>query len=129
VGGISLRAISLETESEMLARIMVWYPSVDDVIDMNVNALDLSRDKYPYKMLGSVERIQTILERVREVEGDGLAHQAALIMKEFADAQIFAGANHRTGYGLAKMFLRRNGKRLRVDDLKKRISVYKEHWN
>ncbi len=50
---------------------MVWYPSVDDVIDMNVNALDLSRDKHPYKMLGSVERIQTILERVREVEGIG----------------------------------------------------------
>jgi prophage maintenance system killer protein len=29
-----------------------------------------------------------------------------------------AGANHRTAYGLAKMFLRRNGKRLRVDDFK-----------
>jgi prophage maintenance system killer protein len=97
---------------------LVWYPSVDDVIDMNINALELSRDKHPHKMLGSVERIQAILERIREVEGNGLTHQAALIMKEFANAQIFAGANHRTAYGLAKMFLRRNGKRLRVDDFK-----------
>ncbi len=46
-------------------------------------------------------------------------------MKEFADAQVFAGANHRTGYGLAKMFLRRNGKRLRVNDLKNAYPVIK----
>ncbi len=97
---------------------MVWYPSVDDVIDMNINALDLSGDKHPHKMLGSKERIQAIIDHVKAEEEKGLAHQAAYLMKTFAHAQIFAGANHRTGYGLAKMFLRRNGKRLRVNDFK-----------
>jgi len=97
---------------------MVWYPSVDDVIDMNINALDLSGDKHPHKMLGSKDRIQAILDRVKAQESKGLSHQAALIVKTFAIAQVFAGANHRTGYGLAKMFLRRNGRRLRVGDFK-----------
>jgi prophage maintenance system killer protein len=97
---------------------MVWYPSVDDVIDMNINALDLSGDKHAHKMLGSKERIQAILDSIKAEESKGLAYQAAALMKAFADAQIFAGANHRTGYGLAKMFLMRNGKRLRVNDFK-----------
>ena len=29
----------------------------------------------------------------------------------------FGGGDHRTAYGMAKMFLRRNGKRLRANDL------------
>ncbi len=95
---------------------MVWYPSVDDVIDMNINALDLSGDKHPYKMLGSEKRIQAILDSVMEEESKGLSYQSALIMKAFASAQIFAGANHRTGYGLGKMFLRRNGRPLKISD-------------
>ncbi|MGA3298069.1 MAG: hypothetical protein ABSD41_11540 [Candidatus Bathyarchaeia archaeon] len=97
---------------------MVWYPSVDDVIDMNINALDLSGDKHPHKMLGSLKRIEAILGKVKSEEEMGMIHQAAVLLKEFADAQIFAGGNHRTGYGIAKMFLRRNGRRLRVNDYK-----------
>lgn len=93
---------------------MVWYPSADDAIDMNINALDLSGDKHPYKMLGSEKRIQVILDSVREEESKGLSYQAVLIMKAFASAQVFAGGNHRTGYSLGKMFLRRNGRRLKV---------------
>jgi len=38
---------------------------------------------------------------------------------------FFCRANHRTGYGLAKMFLRRNGRRLRVDDFKNAYSSIK----
>jgi prophage maintenance system killer protein len=63
-------------------------------------------------MRGSREGIQTILERVKGEEGKGLTYQAALIMKELVSAHIFDGGNHRTAHGVAKMFLRRNGKRL-----------------
>lgn len=96
---------------------VIWYPSVDDVTDMNINALDLSGDKHPHKMLGSARRISVILDSVKKEEDKGLTYQAALIMKEFVSAHIFDGGNHRTAYGLAKMFLRRNGKRLRMRDL------------
>jgi hypothetical protein len=63
---------------------MVWYPSIDDVIDMNINALDLSGDKHPHKILGSHERIQAIIDKVKSEESKGLAYQAALLMKELA---------------------------------------------
>ncbi len=92
----------------------VRYPSVDDVIDMNIFALDLSGDKHPHKLLGSRERIQAIIQKVKTEEIKGLTYQAALLMKELVSAHIFDGGNHRTAYGIAKMFLRRNGRRLRV---------------
>jgi len=56
---------------------MVWYPSVDDVIDMNIDALDLSGDKHPHKMLGSASGIQALLDNVKTKENDGLSYQAA----------------------------------------------------
>jgi|SRR5208282_3224464 len=95
---------------------MVWYPSVDDAIDMNINALDLTGDKHPHKMLGTKERIEAFFNKVKAEESKGVFYQAALMMKEFANGQVFAGANHRTGYGLAKMFLRRNDRKFRVND-------------
>jgi len=95
---------------------MVWYPSVDDVIDMNIHALDLSGDKHPHKMLGSASGIQAILDNAKTKENKGLTYQAAFLMKALVAAHIFAGAHHRTAYGVAKMFLRRNGRRLKVND-------------
>lgn len=97
---------------------MVWYPSVDDVIDMNILALDLSGDKHPHKLLGTRAGIQSILDGVKAEETMGLTFQAAQLMQTIPKAHLFDGANHRTGYGIAKMFLRRNGRRLRVNDLK-----------
>jgi prophage maintenance system killer protein len=49
-----------------------------------------------------------------EVERKGLTYQAAWLMKELVNLHAFDGANHRTAYLVAKIFLRRNGRTLRV---------------
>ena len=57
---------------------MVWYPSVDDVIDMNIAVLDLSGDRHQHKMLGSKERIQAVLDRVKTEEDKGLVSSSCI---------------------------------------------------
>lgn len=94
---------------------MVWYPSVDDLIDINIMCLDLTRDKHPYKLRGSRKGLQSLLQAMVLEEARGLAYQAAFLMRKIAQIQFFDGANHRTGYVAAKMFLRRNGKRFSVE--------------
>jgi len=96
---------------------MIWYPSIDDVIDVNIDCLDLTRDRHPHKLRGSREGIQAIIDKVRQNENKGLSCQAALLMKKLVEYHPFDGANHRTAYIVAKMFLRRNGKRMRVAKL------------
>lgn len=94
----------------------VWYPSVDDAIRMNIVALGYSGDKHPHKLLSTPNRVQAILNQVKQAEPKGLNYQAALIMKNFVRAHVFAGANHRTAFGLASVFLSRNGHQLSVSD-------------
>ncbi|MCX6658820.1 MAG: Fic family protein [Candidatus Bathyarchaeota archaeon] len=94
---------------------MVWYPEVEDVVCVNIEVLDLTNDRHPHKLLGSRRGIQTIIDKVKNKEESGLTWQAAILMKELARLHLFAGANHRTAYVVAKMFLIRNGRRLRVD--------------
>jgi len=95
---------------------MVWYPSVDDIICLNVLVLDMTGDKHPYKLLGSHEGIQAIIEEAKQQEGRGLTYQAAVLLKRLSGHHPFSGGNHRTAYVVAKSFLLRNGKRLRVRD-------------
>lgn len=83
---------------------------------MNIDALDLSGDKHPHKMLGSTSGIQALLDNMKTKENEGVSYQAALLMKALVIAHIFGGANHRTAYGIAKMFLMRNGRKLRIND-------------
>ena len=94
---------------------MVWYPEVEDVVCVNIEVLDLTNDRHPHKLLGSRRGIQTIIDKVKNKEESGLTWQAAILMKELARLHLFAGANHRTADVVAKMFLIRNGRRLRVD--------------
>jgi len=96
---------------------MTWYPSVEDIVDANITVLDISADRHPHKLLVIPEAIQSIIDRMVEVEGKGLTWQAAYLMKELVNLHAFDGGNHRTAYLVAKMFLRRNGKRLSVDRL------------
>ena len=98
---------------------MVWYPTVDDVTCLNWIVLEMSRDKHPHKLLGSLEGIEAIIEKVECEEDKGLIYQAALLMKSLAGPHIFDGANHRTAYAVAKSFLKRNGRCFRVNTLKK----------
>jgi death-on-curing family protein len=93
---------------------LVWYPSVDDIIDANILSLDLSRDKHPPRLLGSRRGIQVILDEVRAAEAKGLSYQAALLMKRLVNRHLFDGGNHRTAYAMAKIFLRRNDISFRV---------------
>jgi len=96
---------------------MTWYPSVEDVIDANITVLDISADKHPHKLLVIPQAIQSVIDRMIEIENKGLTCQAAYLMKELANLHAFDGGNHRTAYLVAKMFLRRNDKRLTVDRL------------
>ena len=96
---------------------MTWYPSVEDVIDANITVLDISADKHPHKLLVMPQAIQSVIDRMIEIENKGLTCQAAYLMKELANLHAFDGGNHRTAYLVAKMFLRRNDKRLTVDRL------------
>ncbi len=94
----------------------VWYPSVEDAIRMNILALQYSGDKHPHKLLSSPDRVQAILNHIKLAEAKGLSYQAALMMKEFVRAHPFAGANHRTAFGVASTLLSRNGHQLSVSD-------------
>lgn len=58
-----------------------------------------------------------MLESIKSDETMGLTFQAARLMQMIPKIHLFAGVNHRTGYGIAKLFLRRNGRHFRVDDL------------
>jgi len=93
---------------------MVWYPSVDDVIDVNVGVVDATRDKHPHRLLMSPLAIDSVLKRVRELELEGLMRQGAELMRALVVLHPFAGANHRTAYIVVKLFLRRNGRRPRI---------------
>ena len=96
---------------------------------MNIMALHFSGDKHPHKMRSSRKAIQALLEKIRAGESKGLIYQAALLMKELVGAHIFDGGNHRTAYGVGKMFLRRNAKRFRVTDFKNEYSFIKNLGN
>jgi len=96
---------------------LVWYPSVDDVIDVNIACLDLTGDKHPHKLRGSREGIQAVIDQVRSNEHKKLSYQAAALLKQLVEYHPFDGANHRTAYVVAKMFLRRNGERMRIEKL------------
>jgi len=50
---------------------MIWYPSIDDVIDVNIDCLDLTRDRHPHELRGSREGIQAIIDKVRRNENKG----------------------------------------------------------
>jgi len=93
---------------------LVWYPSVDDVIDANILSLDLSGDRHNPRLIGSRKGIQTVLDEAKDAEEKGLSYQAALLMKRLIYRHFFDSGNHRTAYAIAKMFLRRNGRRLSV---------------
>lgn len=94
---------------------MTWYPSVDDVIDANIIALDVSGDKHPHRLSVSRKAIESIIDGVRAEEHKGLTYQAARLMRDLIRFHPFDGGNHRAAYLVVKMFLWRNGMRLRVE--------------
>lgn len=51
------------------------------------------------------------------------------MMKELVGAHIFDGGNHRTAYGIGKMFLEKNGRRFRITDFKNEYPFIKNIGN
>lgn len=88
---------------------MVWYPTVDDIIEVNKLALEESQDKHPHRLRRSRESLQSTIDRVKEEEGRGLTYQAGRFMKDVLGLHAFDNANHRTAYELARIFLKKNG--------------------
>ena len=95
---------------------MVWYPSVGDIVTINANALDLTADKHPYKVIKARIGIEKIIDNVKAEEEKGATYQAAVLMKELVKYHGFDSANHRTAYSVAKAFLLRNGRHLQVSN-------------
>jgi prophage maintenance system killer protein len=93
---------------------MVWYPTPDDIILLDRLALRESRDKHPFKLLGTREGLQSMIDRIKEVERMGLSFQAARFMKDILLLHAFDGGNHRTAYMTAYNFLKMNGMEIRV---------------
>lgn len=93
----------------------VWYPTVKDILCANMQVLALTNDRHPHKLLGSREGIQAVIEQIRKAENQGLTIQASMFMKELSGLHFFDGGNHRTAYIVAKTFLWRNDRHLRVD--------------
>jgi prophage maintenance system killer protein len=51
---------------------------------------------------------------VAQAESKGLTYQAAMLMKELAELHAFDGGNHRTAFVVTVLFLRQNGKRMKI---------------
>ncbi len=66
------------------------------------------------------------MDKVVREEEKGLTYQAALLMKELVLYHPFASGNHRTAYAAAKSFLRRNGKRLRIERFREAYPFIKD---
>jgi prophage maintenance system killer protein len=81
----------------------------------NFTALSLGDDKHTLRLARSSEAVQTVLDRVREAEGMGLIHQAAMLLKEIVELHAFESGNHRTAFIVACLFLMRNGRRMRIE--------------
>ncbi len=94
---------------------MVWYPTVNDLVFTNIMCLDLTADRHPHKLIGSVEGLQAIVDEVRAHEANGPIHQSAILMQRLVKYHPFEGGNHRTAYTVAKLFLKQNGRRFHVD--------------
>jgi len=93
---------------------MVWYPTVDDIIDANKVALLKGRDKHPHKLLGARRGIQGLINGIIDNEGFGLTYQVALLMQRILIRPLFDGGNHRTAYYIAELFLTQNGVAVRT---------------
>jgi prophage maintenance system killer protein len=92
---------------------MGYYPSASEVIEANKIALNMTRDKHPYKLRGSLKGIQHLIDDIGKEESKGLTYQAARFLKELVNYHAFDGGNHRTSYLVTLLFLTRNGQVLR----------------
>jgi prophage maintenance system killer protein len=97
---------------------MVWYPTPDDIILLDKLTLQESRDKHPFKLLGTAEGLQSMIDRIKSIEGMGLSFQAARFMKEVLLLHAFDGGNHRTAYMTAYTFLKMNDMKVRAVERK-----------
>ncbi len=93
---------------------MVWYPLVDDIIEINKLALEESQDKHPHRLKSTHQGLQSLIDRIKKNEDCGLTYQAAQLMKDLLARHAFDNANHRTAYETARIFLRRNGVKVRT---------------
>lgn len=94
---------------------MVWYPTVEDIVDSNKIALRLTLDKHPHKLRGSLDGLQHKIDEIKNSEAIGLTYQAARLLKEITVMHAFDGANHRTAYLVSLFFLTQNGIRLKAE--------------
>lgn len=105
----------------------IEYPSVDDIIKANKRAIELLRATKAerHKLLVSKNRIEEILDKVREGDVD-VKKKAAILLTELNRQHFFASANKRTSFIVASDFLLANEGQIplkRKEDVKFLIEV------
>ncbi|HIH17040.1 MAG TPA: type II toxin-antitoxin system death-on-curing family toxin [Candidatus Diapherotrites archaeon] len=95
---------------------MVWYPSIEKIIEFNVLSLSVVKAKRAdaAKVL-SRAKISVTIASCMEAEG-GVFVKAAVLLKGLVQAHAFASGNRRTAFLVTKYFLVRNNQRLGVAD-------------
>lgn len=102
---------------------MVFYPSVDKIVEFNLlilNVIKVKKSDSP-KVL-SREKISSIVEASRKTKGD-LYDKAVVLLRGIIQKHPFASGNRRTAFIVAKYFLVMNNRRLGVKDNPKNAKV------
>lgn len=95
---------------------MVFYPSVDKVVEFNFLALNVIKvKKADASRVLSRAKLEAALADCRKKEGNVL-DKAAVLLKALVQAHAFASGNRRTAFLVAKYFLVLNNQRLGVED-------------
>ena len=95
---------------------MIWYPTLDDVINIHVVAMEeLGTEP---QLVTAADKIESALTRPRHhalYAGSDLVEQAAYLLAGLAQAHGFFDANKRTALAVTETFLAVNGYTLTAD--------------
>ena len=92
------------------------YPTVENIVENNVLAVNLIRAKKADRAeVLSRGRLEKIVVECQVVQGDAF-EKVAFLLKALVRAHAFASGNRRTAFITAKEFLLQNGEKLKISD-------------
>ena len=93
---------------------MVSYPSVDEIIELNLLALTVIKvKKADSQKVLSKSKLHEIVEGCKNREGD-IFDKAVVLLKGIVQKHAFASGNRRTALVVTKHFLTTNGHKLNI---------------
>jgi len=103
----------------------MWYPDKDFVAWVHEVILERSGGFSGFER--GLDCFDAILTNVKTTRG--LYRKTAVLLREMVTHRIFADANHRTAYELAKVFLEMNGRKTKTTDSTKIFTFIKDILN